>query len=70
MLTFAIEFQPHPYEKQQIELTKDELRNRLAGHDIQRVKIMLRKLPGNQMTFAFRGDPDNVAKVQRVLGIY
>ena len=45
MVTFAIDFQPHPFEQAQIEQVQDDVRNRLAGHRLERVNIISENFP-------------------------
>jgi hypothetical protein len=70
MPIIEVGFKPHPFEKTLIEQTKEHIRNRLAGADINRLKIVLKKRPGSQIAFQFLGDPEGVDKAKRLLGIY
>jgi hypothetical protein len=70
MPIIEVGFNPHPFEKTMIEQTKEHIRDRLAGADINRLKIVLTKRPGGQIAFQFLGDPDGVDKAKRLLGIY
>ena len=70
MITFQVDFTPHPFEKSGIEQTKDDIRMRLAGHDIQRLKIVMKKPAGGQIALQFLGDPQTVENARRLLGIY
>ena len=70
MPIIEVGFNPHPFEKTLIEQTKEHIRSRLAGADINRLKIVLKKGPGSQIAFQFLGDPDGVDLAKRLLGIY
>ena len=70
MPIIEVGFNPHPFEKTLIEQTKEHIRSRLAGANISRLKIVLKKRPGSQIAFQFFGDPDGVDKARRLLGIY
>ena len=70
MPIIEVGFNPHPLEKTLIEQTKEHIRSRLAGADIYRLKIILKKRPGSQIALQFLGDPDGVDKARRLLGIY
>ena len=70
MPIIEVGFNPHPFEKTLIEQTKEHIRSRLAGSDINRLKIVLKKRPGSQIAFQFLGDPDGVDLAKRLLGIY
>jgi hypothetical protein len=70
VITFHVDFIPHPFEKTGIEQTKEDIRSRLAGHDIQRLKIVMKKPAGGEIALQFLGDPQMVEKARRVLGIY
>ena len=70
MPIIEVGFNPHPFEKTLVEQTKEHIRNRLAGADINRLKIVLKKRPGSQIALQFLGDPDGVDQAKRLLGIY
>jgi hypothetical protein len=70
MTKVELGFVPDPFEKRVIQQTKDDIAARLDGHEISQVKIVLKKRPDNQIAFQFVGDPDNVEKAKRLLGIY
>jgi hypothetical protein len=70
MPIIEVGFVPHPFEKTLIEQTKEHIRDRLQGAEINRVKIVLKKRPGSQIALQFLGDPDGADKAKRLLGIY
>ena len=70
MIRFEVDFVPHELERAGIEQTKDDIRNRLQGHEFARLKIVLKKRIGNEIELQFIGDPQDTEKAQRLLGIY
>jgi hypothetical protein len=71
MIKIDLGFDPHPFEKSMVEQTREDIRNRLNGHEFGRFKIVLKKPPGNQqISLQFLGDPDSCDKAKRLLGIY
>jgi hypothetical protein len=70
MPIIEVGFDPHPFEKTLIEQTKEHIRSRLAGEEIHRLKIVLKKRPGSEIALQFVGDPDGVDKAKRLLGVY
>lgn len=70
MPIIEVGFNPHPFEKTLVEQTKEHIRNRLRGADINRLKIVLKKRPGSQIALQFLGDPDGIDKAKLLLGIY
>jgi hypothetical protein len=71
MIKIEVGFEPHPFERPLIEQTKEDIQNRLAGHQFGRFKIVLKKNPGSQqIAFQFLGDPDTCDRARRLLGIY
>lgn len=70
MVKVELGFAPNHFEKAMIEQTKHDLKERLHGHDLGRVKIVLKKRPGNQIAFQFLGEQDGVDKARRLLGIH
>jgi hypothetical protein len=71
MIRIDVGFEPHPFEKALIEQTKDDIENRLQGHEFGRFKIVLKKGHGTQqIALQFLGDPDSCEKAKRLLGIY
>ena len=64
-------FEPHPYEKAMVEQTKQDIQDRLTGHEFGRFKIVLKKPPqSQQISLQFLGDPESCDKARRLLGIY
>ena len=70
MIRFEVDFVPHEFEKAGVEQTKDDIRDRLQGHEFGRLKIVLKKTIGNRIELQFLGDPQDVEKARRLLGIY
>ena len=70
MIRFEVDFVPHELERAGVEQTKDDIRDRLQGHEFARLKIVLRKRIGNEIELQFIGDPQDTEKAQRLLGIY
>lgn len=70
MIRFQVDFTAHPFEKPAIEQTKEDIRSRLEGQDIQELKIVMKKPLGGQIALQFLGDPQTVEKARRLLGIY
>ena len=48
MVKIEVGFEPHPFEKALVEQTKDDIQNRLHGHEFGRFKIVLKKPPQSQ----------------------
>jgi len=66
-----IGFAPHPFEKALVAQTRDDIRNRLHGHEFGRFKIVLKKSShSQQIALQFLGDPESCEKAKRLLGIY
>ena len=71
MIKIEVGFEPHPFEKSMVEQTKEDIADRLNGHEFGRFKIVLKKGHGSQqITLQFLGDPDSCEKAKRLLGIY
>jgi hypothetical protein len=71
MVRIEVGFEPHPFEKQIVEQTKEDIENRLNGHEFGRFKIVLKKGHGSQqIALQFLGDPESCEKAKRLLGIY
>ena len=71
MVRIDVDFHPHPFEKAVVEQTKDDIQNRLHGHEFGRFKIVLKKpAHSQQIAFQFLGDPESCEKAKRLLGIY
>ena len=71
MVKIEVGFEPHPFEKSVVEQTKEDIENRLQGHDFGRFKIVLKKPPHSQhIALQFLGDPESCEKAKRLLGIY
>lgn len=71
MVKIEVGFQPHPFDKALVEQTKQDIQDRLAGHEFGLFKIVLKKPPGSQQpSFQFLGDPESCEKARRLLGIY
>ena len=70
VIRFEVDFAPHPFEKTGIEQTKEDILARLQGHDIDQLKIVMKKPAGGQIALQFLGDPTTVEKARRLLGIY
>jgi len=70
MIRFEVDFVPHELERAGVEQTKDDIRDRLQGHEFARLKIVLRKRIGNEIELQFIGDPQDTEKARRLLGIY
>ena len=69
MIYFELGFKPNAFEKTTIEQTKADAQQRLEGQLLEDLKIVLKKLPGNQIVFHFVGDPDSVDRAKRLLEI-
>jgi hypothetical protein len=60
MIKIELGFEPHPFEKAMIEQTREDIQNRLSGHEFGRFKIVLKKPPGSQqISLQFLGDPES-----------
>ena len=70
MVRVETDFTPNPVEKAGIEQTKEDIQARLHGHEFSRLKIVLKKRIGNEIALQFLGEPQDVEKARRVLGIY
>ena len=70
MIRFDVDFTPHPLERAGIEETKEDLRTRLEGHDIQDLRIVLKKPVSGKIELQFRGEPAMVERAKRLLGVY
>ncbi|HKP02445.1 MAG TPA: hypothetical protein VJU77_03700 [Chthoniobacterales bacterium] len=70
VIRFEVDFVPHSFEKAGVEQTKDDIKARLTGHEFARLKIILKKRLGNQIELQFVGDPQDVERARRLLGIY
>jgi hypothetical protein len=70
MVKIEVCFAPEGFEKEMVQQTKDDVRAKLQGHDLGRVKIVMKKRPGHQLAFQFLGDPDAIDKTKQILGIY
>ena len=71
MIRIEVDFQPHPLERQAVEETKEDIRNRLNGHEFGPFKIVLARSPGSrQFALRFLGDPESCDKARRLLGFY
>ena len=70
MIRIDVGFEPHPFEKPAIEQMKEDIRNRLSGHEFGLFKIVLKKQLGSPIALHFQGDPESVEKARRLLGIY
>jgi len=71
MVRIDVGFEPHPYEKAMVEQTKQDIQDRLTGHEFGRFKIVLKKPPqSQQISLQFLGDPESCDKARRLLGIY
>jgi len=71
MIKIEVDFEAHPFEKAGLEQTKEDIQNRLNGHEFGRFKIVLKRSQGNgQIAFQFLGDPESCEKARRLLGIY
>ena len=71
MAKIEVGFEPHPFEKALVDQTKQDIQNRLYGHEFGRFKIVLKKPPHSpQITLQFVGDPESCDKAKRLLGIY
>ena len=71
MVKIEVGFEPHSFEKSIVEQTKEDIANRLHGHEFGRFKIVLKKPPqSQQITLQFFGDPESCDKARRLLGIY
>lgn len=64
-------FEPHSFERRLVRQTRTDIRNRLHGHELDRLKIVLRKAAeSRRIAFQFVGDPESREKAKRLLGIY
>jgi hypothetical protein len=70
MVRIEVGFLPQGFEKRLVAQTKEDLQARLAGHDLEDVKIVLKKLPTTPIMFQFIGESDAVEKTKALLGIY
>jgi hypothetical protein len=71
MIKIEVGFEPHVYEKALVEQTKEDIQNRLQGHEFGRFKIVLKKRFGShQIALQFLGDPESCEKAKRLLGIH
>jgi len=71
MIKIEVGFAPHAFEKAMVEQTKEDIENRLQGHEFGRFKIVLKKPPSSQqIALQFLGDPESCDKARRLLGIY
>ncbi|HEV2804735.1 MAG TPA: hypothetical protein VGW57_07385 [Chthoniobacterales bacterium] len=71
MIRIEVGFEPHLFEKPMIEQTKEDIENRLQGHEFGRLKIVLKKPPqSQQIAIQFLGEPESCEKAKRLLGIY
>jgi hypothetical protein len=70
MIRFEVDFVPHAFEAASVEETKEDIRNRLQGHEFSRLKIILQKRIGNEIELRFIGDQQDTEKARRILGIY
>lgn len=71
MVKIEVDFEPHAFERPLIEQTKEDIQNRLHGHEFGRFKIVLKKPQhSQQIAFQFLGDPQDCDKARRLLGIY
>jgi hypothetical protein len=69
MIRFVVDFTPHPFEKRDVNQTIEDMRERLSGR-VDRLKVILKKHVGNQISFKFVGEPETVETAKRLLGIY
>ena len=70
MVTVQIGFSVQGFEKYAVERTKAELLEKLQGYGFDRLRIVMKRLPGARLDFEFFGDPDQVENARRLLGIY
>jgi hypothetical protein len=70
MIRIELGFVPDRFEKAGIEQTKEDILARLNGHEFERLKIVLKKHVGNRIDLQFLGEPQEVEKARRLLGIY
>ena len=70
-LRMETDFVPSTFEKRVVEQTKEDVRQRLAGHNLGGLRIVLKKRPGSSgFAFKFFGAPEIVESAKRLLGIY
>jgi hypothetical protein len=69
MVHFETAFRPRFFERNIIRQTKDDVRRRLAGHELGLLRIVLKKRNGH-IAFQFSGEPTSVEKAKDLLGIY
>ena len=70
MTQIEVGFEPKPFEKHHIGQIIYDMRLRLEGHEISRLKIILSKAPGHQIVPTFRGNPESIEKAKKLLGVH
>jgi hypothetical protein len=61
-------FKPRWFERNIIRQTKSDVLERLQGHELGLLRIVLKKRNG-RLAFQFFGDPNSVEKAKGLLGI-
>jgi hypothetical protein len=70
MVNIEVGFEPHPFEKPALKQVKEDIENRLQGHEFGRFKIVLKKAFGtHQIACHFVGNPESCEKAKRLLGL-
>jgi hypothetical protein len=68
MVHLEMGFKPGLFERNMIRQTKSDVLNRLQGHKLGLLRIVLKKRNG-RLAFQFFGDPNSVEKAKGLLGI-
>ena len=69
MVTFQVDFEPHPLEKQVVAQIKEDMRSKLDCHEFSRLKVTLRRNVVKEIVPLITGDEEDVAKAKRLLGL-
>jgi hypothetical protein len=68
MVHLEMGFKPGLFERNMIRQTKNDVLERLQGHKLGLLRIVLKKRNG-RLAFQFFGDPNSVEKAKGLLGI-
>jgi hypothetical protein len=68
MVHLEMGFKPRWFERNIIRQTKSDVLERLQGHKLGLLRIVLKKRNG-RLAFQFFGDPNSVEKAKGLLGI-
>lgn len=69
MLRLETDFVPGVFERRIVQQTKEDIRQRLEGYDLDFLRIVLKRRPRG-LAFQFFGNPETVEKAKGLLGIY